>query len=66
MYAIVPPPPKSTLPNSDTWYLTLFSSNIPLTFATNSALASDAPELPREPVYLLNSTPYPINEALFF
>ena len=63
MYAIVPPPPMSTFPSSATWYFIQFSSNKLRTHATNSAFASDAPDFPLAPVYLLSDIPLPKNPA---
>ena len=40
--------------------------NIFLTYATNSAFASDPPDFPLEPVYLLIPIPLPKYDALFF
>ena len=65
MYAMVPPPPISTFPSSQTWYFISFSSNKLRTHATYSAFASDAPDLPRAPVYLFKEIPFPKNPALF-
>ena len=53
----VPPPPWSVLPSSASCQITWFSSKIRRTFPTTSAEASEAPDLPRAPVYLLRQTP---------
>ena len=66
IYAIVPPPPTSTLPSSATWYAIFFDSKRFLISATYSAFASYAPPFPLAPVYLFNPIPYPKYEALFF
>ena len=63
---MVPPPPISTLPNSATSYFILASSKIWRICATNSALASDAPDLPLAPVYLFSPIPLPKYPELFF
>src|SRR5699024_1916705 len=65
IYAIVPPPPMSTFPNSATWNLILFCLNSLLISATYSALASDELYFPPEPVYLFKLIPLPKNPPLF-
>ena len=64
--ATVPPPPPSTLPSSPLCHSTPFSSSKFLTKLTYSALASEVPLLPWEPVNLVTTTPSLIKEALFF
>ena len=64
--AMVPPPPMSTLPSSLVCQQTFASSITRRTAAMNSALASLAPLLPREPVYLLKHTPMPSMAVFFF
>ena len=64
MYAIVPPPPMSTFPSSETWYFISFFSNMLRIHATYSAFASDAPDYPLAPVYLFNVIPLPRYPAL--
>ena len=55
--AIVPPPPSSTLPSSPICQKTFALSIISMTLAIVSALASEAPDLPRAPVYFVSTTP---------
>ena len=59
IYAMVPPPPRSTLPSSAVWYVTLLDSITRRIKPIYSALASLEPDLPRDPVNLLNTTPIP-------
>ena len=66
IYAIVPPPPASTFPSSAIWKYTSASSITFLNFPMNSAEASLEPLFPLEPVYLLNTIPFPKNAEFFF
>ena len=53
MYAAtVPPPPWSTLPRVAICHRTPLSSKVLRTWSMASAEASEAPPLPRDPVYL--------------
>ena len=62
--ATVPPPPASTLPSSAICQTTSARSSTPRTYATSSAEASEAPDLPRAPVYLHRPMPQ-FTRALF-
>ena len=62
---MVPPPPKSTLPNSAVWKCTCSFSKIIRIWPKYSALASLEPDFPLAPVNLLNTMPLP-RYATFF
>lgn len=65
-YAIVPPPPASTLPSSPVCQATPALSKMSLTSLKNSAFASLQPPFPPDPVYLATAIPPPNTAVLFF